>query len=151
HWARRRSDIRSVHDQILGVRNDMIPHRGRNFVGVAKFVLRDEVIARTSENYDLVVSVSGDVTESMGGIAMRLEVPDDRTAIVVKGELQAAVAALHFYVVKFGRVLLESAHRRSPRGSVCPCPNLLLSKTIGKRVWTFEWPPAVEDSNCRCP
>src|SRR5207253_9825778 len=64
----------------------MIPHRGRNFIGVAKFVLRDEVIAGTSEDYDLVVSVSGDITESMGGIAMRLEVPDDRTAIGVKRE-----------------------------------------------------------------
>src|SRR5437660_7411370 len=85
----------------------MIPHRGRNFIGVAKFVLRDEVIAGTSEDYDLVVSVSGDVTESMGGIAMRLEVPDDRTAIGVKGELQDAVAALHFYVLIFVRVLLR--------------------------------------------
>src|ERR1700730_16029555 len=118
----------------------MIPHHGRNFIGVAKFVLRDEVIAGTSEDYDLVVSVSGDVTESMSGIAMRLEVPDDRTVIGVKGELQDAVAALHSYVLIFVRVLLEFAHRRFPRGSGCPCPNLLLSKNIGKRVWRFEWP-----------
>src|SRR5258708_6148955 len=36
----------------------MIPHRGRNFIGGAKFVLRDEVIAGTSEAYDLVVSIA---------------------------------------------------------------------------------------------
>src|SRR5260370_18460660 len=92
----------------------------------------------TSEDYDVVVPVSGEVTESMGGIAMRLEVPDDRTAIGVKGELQDSVAALHFYVLIFVRVLLEFAHRPSPRGSVCRCPNLLLSISIGKRVPRFE-------------
>src|SRR3984893_16129095 len=102
----------------------MIPHHGRNFIGVAKFVLRDEVIAGTSEDYDLVVSVSGDVTESMSGIAMRLEVPDDRTVIGVKGELQDAVAALHSYVLIFVRVLLEFAHRRFPRGSGWSLPEL---------------------------
>src|ERR1700737_5305783 len=108
----------------------MIPHRGRNFIGVAKFVLRDEVIAGTSEDYDLVVAVAGDVTESMGGVAMRLEVPDDRTAIGVKRELQDAVVALHFYVLIFVRVLLEFAHRRSPRGSGCLCPILPLTKNF---------------------
>src|SRR5258708_13263466 len=86
----------------------------------------------------LLSRVSGDVTESMGGIAMRLEVPDDRTAIGVKGELQNAVAALHFYVLIFVCVLPEFAHRRSPRGSVCPSPNLLLSKNM---------PPSSRPSN----
>jgi hypothetical protein len=32
-------------DQILGVRDDLVPHRGRDFVGVAKLVLRDEGVA----------------------------------------------------------------------------------------------------------
>jgi hypothetical protein len=66
--------------------------------------------------------------------AVRLKVPDDRTAIGVQRELQDAVAALHFYVLVLVRVFLELAHRRSPRGSVCPWPNLLRLRMIGKQI-----------------
>jgi hypothetical protein len=61
--------------RLLGVRDDVIPHRGGDLIGIAKFVLSDEVIAGTGEDYDLVVAIAGEVTEGMGGVRCAPESP----------------------------------------------------------------------------
>ena len=58
---------------LLGIRDYMIPRRSWNFIAVAKFMVRYEVVAGAGEDNDLVVAVAGDITEGMGRVAMGLE------------------------------------------------------------------------------
>src|SRR6266436_2334347 len=91
--------VKMIHDQVLAVGDDVIPRCRRDFVGIAEFVVRNKYVGGPGDYHHLVLAVPRHITQCVRGFMMRVEIPDYRSAVVVKRELQDTVAALHLYVL----------------------------------------------------
>src|SRR6266849_4582195 len=92
-------DIEMIHDQVFAVGDDVIPRRRRDFVGIAEFMIGDKYVGCAGDYHHFVLAVPRHVAEGVRRFMMRVEIPDYRSAVVVKRELQDTVSALHLYVL----------------------------------------------------
>src|SRR5260370_13000454 len=89
-------------------------------VGAAPDDVSAKRVAGAGDDHRAVIAIARDLTECIGKFLVRTPAPEQLSVFAMEGHLQDAILPLHLDEIETILVVVEVAHRNSPRLRLMP-------------------------------